>query len=64
LMANIMATLPNFRDLFLEFQDVINPSVGIYISRHGIQYILETKGRPLMVKILWLNPDTCQAANT
>jgi hypothetical protein len=34
LMANIVAMPPEFRDLFLDFQDVTNPAGRIPVSKH------------------------------
>ncbi len=64
LMANVMATPPAFRDLFSEFQDVANPTGSIPVSKHGVEHILETTGRPVTAKFRRLDPEKFQAAKS
>ncbi len=47
LMANVLATLPELRDLFSGFQDVANPAGNISVSRDRVQHILEATGLPV-----------------
>jgi hypothetical protein len=64
LMANVKATPPEFRDLFSEFQDVANPTGSIPVSKHGVEHILETTGRPVTAKFRRLDPEKFQAAKS
>ncbi len=63
-MAHILATPLGFRELFSDFQDVANPSSRIPVSKHGVQHILQTTGRPVMAKFRRLDPDKFEAAES
>jgi hypothetical protein len=62
LLAKLQATPPEFRDLFSEYQDVANPDGGIPVSKHGMEQVLETTGRPVTAKFQHLDQVKLQAA--
>ncbi len=64
LTANVLATPPEFRGLFSDFQDVANPSGSISAAKHGVQHVLETTGRPVTAKFRRLDPEKFLAAKT
>jgi hypothetical protein len=41
---------------------VANPSGRISVSKHGVQHILKTTGRPVTAKFRRLDPDKFEAA--
>jgi hypothetical protein len=62
LFARVQATPTEFRDLFSEYQDVANTSGHIPASKHGVEHVLETVGRPVMAKFRPLGQEKLQAA--
>ncbi len=50
LYAAVCAALPAYRDLFAEFQQVLNSSGELPSSKHGVLHQLETTGPPVTTK--------------
>jgi hypothetical protein len=60
----VLATPPEYQDLFSNFQDVANPSGRMPTSKHGVQHVLETTGRLVTAKFRRLDPDKFEAAKS
>jgi hypothetical protein len=61
-LANVLATPKSFRDLFTEFQDMVNCSWKLSDAKHGVEHVLETTVRAVTAKFHRLNQDKMKAA--
>ena len=60
----IGGTLPEYHNLLVEFQDVLNPSGDLPTTTHGVEHHIITEGRPVTARFRRLDPEKYKAAKT